>query len=167
MYNPFVLSPLANPPTDGTDHFNYFYGTEISDTFYGLKGTDFMFGGDGSDRIYGASGKDQLTGGTGQDFLYGGNGADLFIYNSAGEAGKGKMADVIGDFKSGDDHLVLNFMAGGTFIADAAFSKSGHAEVRYDQATGTLSGDVNGDGKVDFQITFTNHVDLQAADILF
>jgi Ca2+-binding RTX toxin-like protein len=169
MYKLFgSIQPTANPPADGTPKTNTFIGSSISDTFYGYTGTDFMFGNDGSDRLYGYSGKDQLTGGNGQDFLYGGNGADLFIYNSAAEAGQGASADVIGDFKTADDHLVLtSFMAGGKFIGNAAFTKGAGPQVSYDAATGVLNGDVNGDGKADFQIAFSNHVVLAAGDFIF
>ena len=161
-----ILSAPA--PVDDGDKTSVFMGTDLSDTFYGHKGTDFMYGGQGSDRLYGASGKDVLDGGTGQDFLYGGNGADTFVYHSTGDAGDPNMSDVIGDFKSLDDHLDLHsFMGGGHFVGSAAFTVGGGPQVSYDAATGVLSGDVNGDGTADFTITMANHVNLVAADFIF
>lgn len=158
----------AQTPVDGTNHYNMFIGTDLSDTFCGILGTDVMYGGVGSERLYGASGKDMLVGGTSQDFLYGGNGADRFVYNAAADAGRPQMSDVIGDFKSGDDHIdVHSFMAGGHFIGSAAFAATGSAQVNYNATTGVLQGDVNGDGVADFAITLANHAAVAATDFIF
>lgn len=155
-------------PLFGTIKYNLLVGTDLSDTISGGQGTDVMYGGIGSDRLYGGSGKDVLIGGTGQDFLYGGSGADTFVYTQAADAGQGNMADVIGDFKSGVDHLNLSaFMAGGHFIADAGFAVGEGATVRYVAATGLLEGDLNGDSVADFSITLANHAHLVATDIIF
>lgn len=166
MQHKHLKHQAAPTPVDGSDKTNTFTGTELADTFYGGKGTDFMYGGDGSDRLFGSSGKDQLTGGTGQDWLTGGNGSDLFIYTQAADAGRPDSSDVIMDFKSGDDKLDLHaFMAGGHFVA--ALTAGGGAQVAYNQATGVLSGDVNGDGAADFTITMANHTALVATDFIF
>lgn len=155
-------------PLYGTIKYNLLFGTDLSDTILGGQGTDIIYGGIGSDRLYGGTGKDVLIGGTGQDFLYGGSGADTFVYTQAADAGQGTMADVIGDFKSGVDHLNLSaFMAGGQFIADAGFTAGEGATVRYVAATGLLEGDTNGDGVADFSITLANHAHLVATDIIF
>ncbi|MGV8988206.1 MAG: M10 family metallopeptidase C-terminal domain-containing protein [Cypionkella sp.] len=155
-------------PVIGTTKYNVLVGTDLSDTISGGQGTDLIYGGTGSDHLYGGSGKDVLYGGTGQDFLYGGSGADTFVYTKAADAGMGKMADRIGDFHSGIDHLDLSaFMAGGHFIGADAFTAGTGPSVRYTQATGLLQGDVNGDGIVDFAIVLTNHSALVEADINF
>lgn len=155
-------------PLFGTTKYNLLIGTDLSDTISGGQGTDIIYGGIGSDHLYGGSGKDVLIGGTGQDFLYGGSGADTFVYTQAADAGTGAMADVIGDFKTGVDHLNLHaFMAGGQFIGNAAFTAGEGPAVRYVAATGQLEGDVNGDGVADFSITFANHAHLVATDIVF
>ena len=155
-------------PVDGTPKTNTFIGTDQADSFFGGQGTDFMYGGDGSDRLYGSSGRDQLTGGTGQDWLTGGSGNDTFFYNSAADAGRPESSDVITDFRSGGDHLDVHaFMAGGHFVGSGPLVAGGGAQISYDAATGILSGDVNGDGTVDFNITMANHVALVAGDFTF
>ena len=75
--------------------------------------------------------------------------------------------DQIVDFKAGIDQLDFSaFMAGGTFIGDAAFTTGNGPQVRY-AATGNLSGDVDGDGITDFQLNLLGAPILTATDILF
>ena len=163
-----LLTIVAPAPQYGTSKSDTFIGSAFADIFFGGQGSDFMYGGDGSDRLYGGSGRDVLVGGNGKDWLTGGSGADSFIYNNAGEAGRGASSDVITDFKSGVDHIDLHaFMAGGLFIDAAAFTAGGGAEVNYDQNTGRLFGDVNGDGVADFSIVLANHAALAATDFIF
>ncbi len=155
-------------PVDGTDKYNILNGTDLSDTIFGGQGTDLISGGQGSDHLYGYSGKDVLDGGTGQDFLYGGSGNDTFVYHQAADAGMGTMSDVIGDFKSGEDKINLHaFMAGGHFIGTTAFAAGEGAVVHYNQASGILEGDVNGDGTADFQIMLANHAAVAGTDFVF
>lgn len=155
-------------PVDGTIKYNILMGTDLSDTISGGQGTDLIYGGIGSDHLYAGSGKDVLVGGTGQDFLFGGNGNDTFVYNAAADAGRPDMADVIGDFKSGQDKIDVHaFMAGGHFIGAAAFAHDGTAQISYDKASGLLQGDVNGDGVSDFSITLANHASILASDFTF
>lgn len=163
-----MKSMAVKVPVDGTIKYNVITGTDLSDTISGGQGTDLIYGGIGSDHIYGGSGKDVLVGGTGQDFLYGGSGNDTFVYNEAADAGMGKMADVIGDFKSGQDKIDLHaFMAGGHFIGSAALTAGEGMAVSYNHTTGVISGDLNGDGVADFQITLANHAAILASDFTF
>lgn len=167
----FISNSLAiiTPPAQyGTIKSDTFIGSDIADTFFGGQGSDFIYGGNGSDRLDGGSGRDVLVGGNGQDWLTGGSGADTFVYNNAAEAGRPASSDVITDFKSGVDHIDLHaFMAGGVFIGAAAFTSGGGGEISYEQSTGLLSGDVNGDGTADFAITLANHAVLAATDFIF
>ena len=163
-----MKSMATKVPVDGTDKYNILMGTDLSDTISGGQGTDLIYGGIGSDHLFGGSGKDVLYGGTGQDFLYGGSGNDTFVYTQAADAGMGPMADVIGDFKSGEDKINLHaFMAGGHFIGTTVLSAGDGMAVSYNQATGVLSGDLNGDGAADFQITLANHAAILATDFIF
>lgn len=155
-------------PVNGTDQADTFVGTDKADVFYGGLGSDSMSGGQGSDQLFGGSGKDVLNGGTGQDFLTGGSGEDTFVYTQAGDAGGAGSRDVIYDFQSGADKLDVHaFMAGGHFIGSASFVAGEGATLRYVRSTGTLSGDVDGDGKLDFAITLDNHTALLATDFIF
>ena len=92
----------------------------------------------------------------------------MFIFLTATEPGAGVLADRITDFNNGNDTIVLsNFMAGGRFIAAAAFAATGVNEVRYTAATGVLQGDVSGNGTVDWEMVLTSKPALAAADFLF
>ncbi len=162
-----VLSK-APAPVLGTDKKDTFLGTDKADMYFGGQGSDSINGGQGSDWLYGGSGKDTLTGGSGQDVLYGGSGADMFVYLSAADAGSAAKHDIIRDFKAGTDHLDLHaFMAGGHFIGSASFVADEGPSLRYVRASGQLSGDVDGDGVVDFTIKFANHALLTEADFIF
>jgi hypothetical protein len=77
---------------------------------------------------------------------------------SPAESAVGAGRDVITDFVSGEDKINVSYMdaAAGvsgnqafTFIGGAAFSGLA-GELRF--AGGIVSGDVNGDGKADFEI---------------
>ncbi|MEE4146356.1 MAG: hypothetical protein V2I26_16245 [Halieaceae bacterium] len=87
------------------------YGMAGNDLIHGAAGSDYIEGGAGDDRLHGdeqgdvllgGSGNDQLAGGAGADFLLGGAGSDIYIWNS------GDGDDVIGDYDSGGDRLLVN-----------------------------------------------------------
>lgn len=78
-------------------------GGNDSDVLFGNAGNDRLQGGAGGDSLDGGSGDDLLDGGAGIDVLYGGAGADRFFVLSAGEGG-----DVVRDFVSGEDRLLLD-----------------------------------------------------------
>jgi Ca2+-binding RTX toxin-like protein len=148
-----------------------------------VKGT--VFGGDGADKILcgvennvidGGAGIDTLFGGIGADSLTGGTDADTFLFKVVGDstvAAKGR--DTIIDFSSAElDKIDLHYI-------DANSSKSGNqrfhfigtdtfdhvaGELRFKQAGGDtfVLGDVNGDGKADFQIRLDASVTLAATD---
>jgi Ca2+-binding RTX toxin-like protein len=121
-------------------------------------------GNAGSNMITGNGGNNILTGGLGVDILNGGAGADTFDFNAVAESGKKTLRDVVYFSRSEGDKIDLSTI-------DAAIGK-GHkglqafewadedklgakftgeaGELRYKK--GVLSGDINGDGKVDFEI---------------
>ena len=137
------------------------------DSLYGGLGNDTLSGGGGNDKLYGGAGADMISGGGGRDVLTGGGGADHFVFTSATETGHGAMRDQIAYFSHGADQIVLKaFMHGGHFIGGKAFT--GHDdEVRYVHSTGILSGDVNGDKVVDWEIAITNKATLTTDDFTF
>jgi Ca2+-binding RTX toxin-like protein len=121
------------------------------DTFTSIGGTV-------TGNIKGGAGDDWLTGGKGADDLYGGADADTFAFAYLPDIGKANH-DVIHDFSEAQlDIIDLSLIDAKTnkagnqafhFIGDDAFSgKAG--ELRY--ANHLLQGDVNGDGKADFNI---------------
>ncbi len=141
-----------------------------NDTLNGHAGNDELFGEGGRDELFGGAGRDLLNGGEGQDFLNGGAGKDLFEIEAAADSRRGSKRDVIDDFERGSDRIGLagidaNIDRGGDqkfkFIGDRTFT--GHAgELRFDHDI--LAGDVNGDGRADFEIK-VNGDDVAKGDI--
>ena len=159
----------------GDDLYRGQTGT-VTGTVFGGRGNDTITTGKGSELIDGGTGDDRLRGGQGADNLTGGTGADRFIFASVNDSSVA-ASDTIKDFSSDDEDKVslrqidANTANAGnqafTFIDSSAFSgKAG--ELRADtQVAGTLvEGDVDGDGKADFAIQFTNATDLEAGDFL-
>jgi Ca2+-binding RTX toxin-like protein len=130
----------------------------------------------GNDVLYGGSEGDQLWGGTGNDFLYGGSMGDTFTFPSLAESKRGAARDVIGDFSHADTDLIdlagIDAKKGGGgnafhFIGKQHFHDRA-GELHYLTKTGSLivEGDVNGDGRADFQIEVHGVTTLTAGDFL-
>jgi VCBS repeat-containing protein len=125
------------------------------DVIKGRGGHDLLWGGRGDDTIDGGSGRDVLKGGEGKDVLHGGSGKDYFVFCETPSA---KNADVIEDFRSGHDTLVLasfNFrgIGWGELSRTAFHDGDGATKARdasdrivYDTATGRLYFDADGKG---------------------
>jgi hypothetical protein len=167
---------------EGGSGHDKLYGNSGNDTLSGGAGNDSLWGGSGADRLDGGAGNDTLkgeaghdriTGGLGRDKLWGGSGKDVFDFNSAKESKVGSQRDIIYDFKSGQDRIDLRDIDANTLLKGnqkfawtgseapflspkdgSAFLKAGFTgkagELRYEN--GLLIGDVNGDGRADFQI---------------
>ncbi len=139
---------------------------------YGSLGGDALLGGAGSDYLDGGLGGDNLTGGAGRDVLIGGANNDNIIFSSISNSRRGNARDLIRDFSTGDkiDLEAIDVKPGGTdqdfkFIGTKSFHhKAG--ELRYvfkGVALTIVQGDVNGDGKADFEIGLTGHHVLNGA----
>ena len=127
---------------------------------------DKLFGLGGNDSLFGYRGDDRLTGGTGKDSLTGGLGRDIFDFNLITESVVGANRDFITDFTrgtnvTGDDIDLSTIDARTTLGGNQAFSWRGtlaftkvEGQLRFiDQGLSCLvQGDVNGDGKADFEI---------------
>jgi Ca2+-binding RTX toxin-like protein len=157
-----------------------------NDLYDGRKGhvTDAVTGGDGKDRIYGGTennilsggnGKDQLLGGGGADILTGGPGADRFIFKTLSDstvAARGR--DTITDFAPGRDTIDLHSIDANSkvdgnqaflFIGGQDFHhKAGELHIVRSSGDTVVEGDVNGDGKADFAIALTGHINLNSGD---
>jgi Ca2+-binding RTX toxin-like protein len=163
-------------------------GGSGNDTLRGSQFQDSIAGGGGDDSIRGGSGNDTLSGGAGNDFLWGfagddaltgGAGDDQFLLDGA----PGVYVDVITDFEGGGvlggDFLELpadvffgiasdgfTLQAGQFALGTAATDADDY--IIYDQATGNLYYDENGDG-AGGQLLFavlSNQAALAAGDIL-
>lgn len=148
-----------------------------NDTITGDLGNDRLLGGAGNDRLSGGAGADRLIGGAGRDILSGGAGdgaADVFVFASAAESRPGATArDVIQNFVSGRDDIDLTGIDANTQRAgNQAFTFNGttakanavwFADIGSDLV---LRGDINGDGRADFEIQLTGINQIRAGDFL-
>lgn len=157
-------------------------GNELGNNLVGNEGDNILDGKGGNDSLQGFGGSDTLIGGAGNDWLSGAGGADFFVFDAA--LGNGNV-DIVSDFESGVDKLVLGASAGGApfeglstgVLSGAAFDVLGDgtaatADTRivYNPATGALFYDADGMGSgtaVQFA-TLSNFttVTLHASDIL-
>ncbi|MGH6735809.1 MAG: calcium-binding protein [Methyloceanibacter sp.] len=145
---------------DGDDIFNGATGT--SGRVFGEDGNDTLIGGKGNDTLDGGAGMDMIRGGRGKDSLFGGTEADIFDFNSIKDSAKGSKRDVINDLLRGTDTIDLEGIDAKTgvsgnqkftWIAKQDFhDKKG--ELRYEDKGNKVivQGDVDGDGKADFEI---------------
>lgn len=148
----------------GTDANDVWKGGNLADQITGELGNDVLFGFDGADVLNGGNGNDTLTGGTGKDTLDGGVDADhdVFDFNLKGESKKGALRDVISNFTSGVDEIDVSGIDAKSGVAGNQkfkwIGKQGFhhqkGELHYIKKAGfvLVEGDVNGDGKADFQI---------------
>ena len=156
----------------GADHLNggsgqdELAGNQGNDTLNGGKGDDILNGGGANDHLNGNNGNDTLIGGPGHDVLDGGGGQDRFIYHAITEspAGAGHH-DVIDHFAQGQDLVDLFAIDADTthpgnnaftFIGSSHFQHAGDLRAVSTATLAFVSGDVDGDGKADFQLTFDN-----------
>lgn len=152
----FTINPVNDPPSAGSDIFE---GGPAPENISGLDGDDVLSGGGGND---------VLIGGLGKDFLTGGADADVFDFNLKTESRKGILKrDVILDFSGvgGElDHIDLSDIDANShkrgnqdfkFIDAHKFHhRAGELQVKYDAANqiAIVQGDIDGNGKADFQI---------------
>ncbi len=144
------------------DRFGFSFTTNAgNDVFNGAGGNDIMFGGLGNDTLNGGDDSDTLTGGAGKDSQTGGLGNDTFDFNAKTESTKAAR-DVILDFKRGEDKIDLDSIDAKSKVAgDQDFKWIGKA--KFHHKAGELhfvkhgknvyvEGDIDGNGKADFQI---------------
>ncbi|OWJ60859.1 hypothetical protein BWR60_31410 [Inquilinus limosus] len=170
--------------TSGADTIDGWLGDDQLD---GGSGNDLLSGGTGDDLLKGSSGNDNLKGGLGQDILVGGAGADIlsggggadtFRFTAVSESAVGGSRDIVYDFiRVEGDKIDLSGIdantgvAGNqafTFIGDEAFHHVA-GELRFvtgDFASGSVVGDINGDGRADFEIFVRTHTILVAGDFV-
>src|SRR5918994_4286791 len=169
---------------NGTEGNDTLIGGAAADDLHGFGGNDFMQGGDGADTVLGDGGNDTLggnagndwvRGGTGNDQVSGGGGQDSFAFHDFGATN----ADVLTDFAGNWDNIHLDISAftalgtTGRFVAgDARFRLGAAAQdaddrIIYNQATGQLwyDADGNGAGAAQLIATLSNRGAMNATDI--
>lgn len=155
------------------DHRLGIFGGGGNDTITGNDATaNDLSGGDGNDVLNGAALDDFLYSDAGQDTFNGNGGSDTFYYFSKLDSRKGiANRDVINGFSVGDNlpggadddiidlHEIDAKKGAGNqtfkYIGGHKFHDvKGELQVKYNGTTqiGIVSGDINGDGKADFQI---------------
>jgi Ca2+-binding RTX toxin-like protein len=142
----------------------------------GGAGDDSLVGSAGINSIDGGAGGDLIRGGNGKDSLTGGSAADVFDFNSRTEAGKGAGRDVILDFVLGEDKIDLRTIdAKKLDPGNDKFKWIGkqkfhgvEGELHYKvTATGVvIEGDIDGNGKADFQIELDGVFAITKAGLL-
>jgi Ca2+-binding RTX toxin-like protein len=151
-------------------------GSIDGDQLVGSGDVESIFGFTGNDILNGMGGNDVLTGGAGKDWLTGGTGADSFNFDLKTETAKGANHDVIMDFSHLEhDHIDLSDIDAKSktktvddhfkFIGAKAFHhKAG--ELHFIKKAGFLlvEGDMDGNGKADFQIEVHGVTKLGAID---
>ena len=164
------LSLIGTANLNGTGNAlaNRLDGNAGANTLNGGDGNDQLYGYAGNDTMLGGGGADYLAGGLGLDSMTGGNGADSFGFQSAAEAN----GDVIGDFSATEGDKIdlrpidttpaLARDQGFIWIDGAAFN-SVAGELRFSGSV--LSGDLDGNGLADFEITLTGVTSLTSANI--
>ncbi|WP_417678880.1 calcium-binding protein [Pseudodonghicola sp.] len=154
----------------GADLLN---GGNGKDSLFGDAGNDRLLGGADDDILNGGAGKDRLDGGSGADTLTGGKGADIFIFSSAKQA----QGDKITDFHRAEGDVInLSKIDADTgqrgdqafdLIGDTGFSgTAGELRAWTSKGNTFIAGDVDGDGKADFQIKLEGLFTLVDADFL-
>ena len=157
-------------------------GGPKADILRGGGGKDTLAGNDGDDRLKGGKGKDGLDGGRGTDLLDGGRGSDLLTGGEDADTFRfaGKLhkigPDTIADFVPGEDTIALRHKTFKALEAGdldpalfhaGATAHDGNDHLLYDQASGILRYDKNGDrpGGVTTIAVLDGHPGLTADDV--
>ncbi len=150
-------------------------GAAGNDSIIGSDFADVLRGGSGADTLRGGPGNDVLTGGAQRDFLYGDDGSDRFDFNKVSESRPGANRDRIQDFERGEDEIDLRSIDAKTGVSGKQNFKwigksdfhDKRGELRYEDKGSKVivQGDVDGDGKADFEI-FVKAGTLGAGDFL-
>ncbi|MEX5547556.1 M10 family metallopeptidase C-terminal domain-containing protein [Pseudomonas pergaminensis] len=115
-------------------------------------------GGSGDDTLIGNEVGNRLKGGNGADRLEGGGGADVFVFEGVADSTP-ESPDQILDFVSGTDKIGLYELLNRAalkhlYVVDSFTGRAGDAVLSYNESTaeGSLSIDMTGNGKPDFQV---------------
>lgn len=163
----------GNDKLGGEDGGDVLYGDAGDDTLFGGADADALVGGAGSDHLHGEDGGDVLNGGAGKDWLSGGLGGDTFQFLNVLDSRVGATTrDVITDFELGADLIDLStidantntpavddafHLVGNSGLDPFTLGDAGALRFKYSGGSTIMEGDVNGDGKADFQIEIFGH----------
>ena len=133
-------------------------GNGLANNLQGNSGANVLSGGAGVDTINGNDGADRIIGGEGNDLLRGGLGADVFVVSHA--FGSVLETDQVYDFSDAEGDLIdlSGAFAGVIREVDAFTRTAGEMTLSFAAGLTTLRLDVNGDGKVDYQMKINGDV---------
>ncbi len=162
---------------DGSQFSDALTGNSADNWLIGLGGNDQLSALAGRDRVEGGAGNDVITGGYGADQLSGGAGRDVFNFDSLLDSGTATATrDLITDFTRGQDRIDLATIDANTRLSgDQAFrfigtqgfhAKAGELHTRATASGLILEGDINGDGRADFQIDVATQKYMITADFV-
>ncbi|MDO8418336.1 MAG: cadherin-like domain-containing protein, partial [Agitococcus sp.] len=152
-----------------------FTGLESGLLGQGNTGDNTLGANNGGSELQGHDGNDTLTDGNGRDVFTGGSGADTFDFSHLQNAIV-RLGEVLDFSTARGDKIDISkidansFIAGNQdfhFIGGDAFHGTGSSsagELRFSQRL--LQGDLNGDGKADFEIKLVGVLELNTDDIL-
>lgn len=144
-----------------------------NDNLYGDAGADILEGGSGMDDLFGGAGNDTLYGGGGIDWHSGGTGADVFVFESIRDFGK--LSDIderITDFRRSQGDLIdlsdidADVTRGGNQSFDFVGSRFDGEAGALRFANGKVQGDVDGDGRADFELAISDTLRMGQADFI-
>jgi Ca2+-binding RTX toxin-like protein len=151
-YNGTVTGTAAADNLGGSDVADKMFGLNGNDKIHAFDGNDQLFGGNGNDGLSGNNGNDVLAGGLGIDTMAGGANIDFFVFDTAPNTALNR--DIIIDFSHADDAFRMENAIfthlGAAGLLNPAFFRAGAAAldandfIVYNQATGILSYDSNG-----------------------
>ena len=164
---------------DGNDTLRgWGYNGDATDTdsLSGGAGNDVLNGMAGSDTLNGGKDNDRLVGGLGIDFVTGGLGADVFAIDAV-VLGAGQVnRDRVRDFVQGTDRIDLSLLDANSltpgvndafdFVEATPFSAAGQVRAETGGGLTTVTGDVKGDGAVDFMFVLDGLFTLTDTDFL-
>ncbi|MDP5308681.1 VCBS domain-containing protein [Paracoccus spongiarum] len=161
---------------NGNDAANWLNGNGGNDTLAGGGGNDRLLGGNGHDLLQGGAGRDTLEGGAGSDRLYGGADgwqSDMFVFRTAADSAVGSGRDQIHNFRPGTDVIDLRSIdANLSLRGNQKFEFSGgrpddHSVWVAKQGSNMIvRGDIDNDGRADFEILVVGVSQLTENDFL-
>jgi Ca2+-binding RTX toxin-like protein len=156
-----------------------FTGLESGLLGQGNTGDNTLGANNGGSELQGHDGNDTLTDGNGRDVFTGGAGADTFDFShlqnaivrlgevldfSATRGDKLDLSKIDANGNPLDGNQDFHFIGGDAFHGTATSGSTFAGELRFSQRL--LQGDLNGDGKADFEIKLVGVLDLNHDDIL-
>ena len=141
-------------------------GNAGTNNLQGNAGNNSLQGLAGVDTINGNDGDDVIVGGEGNDLLRGGLGADAFVVTAP--ASGALETDQVYDFSAAEGDIIdLSGVFAGTIALVSAFGKhAGEMTLGFAGGVTTLKLDLNGDGKVDYQMRINGDVTGESGDWL-